>query len=242
MVDLSHDLPVGATGLSETSQTETRMSDVTRQVTLVTTLERAKSDFGAEVTMIANSDGVVSCPYTLSISEKQDPFAAWLLEHVSTTRRSEEASRIMITLPENDAQYRIRQLARIAERLAFTSSDEALKVLEAGAATLRAEWALSSEYWPETNLITVQYLWPVYGSSTTSSCKTPEEYWLHCASQIRATDGVPVRVGSEGAVLPESLIRTFANGSGLELHERYHREADAYRVGKECVLFKQRTS
>lgn len=200
------------------------MSNVSRTVTLVTTKSQAHKDFPSKVNY--GGLGLIISPYTITIPEKSNRFAAWLLEHISTTNHSDGASRVKIVLPQTDAQCAVRELASLADRIAYTSDEDALQALEAGIVKLRQRWKFSRAMRSPTWLDTIEFQWPVYGARAAEQFNTPESFWLHCAGLIRATNGVPVSVGLSGAVPPESLLRTFSKGGGLHLYERYQRELE----------------
>lgn len=195
----------------------------TIRVSLVITPDRALQDFPAKISKRRHS-ALLEASYSVSIGPggidpSTNKFAAWLASEIATTNFSDDASRLTLVRSFTNGQAYIKEMLERTCQVAHGSFEKSLDFLEA---SLERQRQIVSTYGADSlnRLVVERFDWPVYGVSFDS----PEQYFTYCAGCIRRMGAVPVAAGLSGSRPEPSLLRTFANGAGLDLVDRYDRE------------------
>ncbi len=159
----------------------------------------------------------------------------FLADHITTTRRDDDASHVWIVAPVTDAGAALQHLCKAyADRNDYQVLSEAefnARVQKLRAALDAAEARVRTFGQCEFDLRQVQYEWPVFGSHAggiRDGVDTPEKFLDYCGRAIRQTRGVIIRAGLSCARPEESLLRTMGDHStGLLLLAEYERQVHA---------------
>ena len=202
-------------------------------VTLVATIERVRQDFPSiKYTPRKNSrSGIVLVAYPINPGNCKTALGRWLAERILTTHFNDDASECIVLLPateiglhfkdcgEHLARHREIRTAADAERL-FTS-------LQDWIAKKKKIVALGGAH--SFHYRTIEFQWPVYGSTVAGNAETPEAYFDVAARQIRQTGGVILRAGLLRERLPDSIASTMVQNAcdGVELLRRHEASRSA---------------
>jgi hypothetical protein len=139
--------------------------------------------------------GIVSCDVSFDPSDCSTKFGRWLAEHVPTTRRDDDMSRVMITLASTEAEIALAAFADSLKSMPIHNADTmevALKKIEAWAATQRKVAAGYGDHLYTRR--TIEFEWPVLGSRSAEGIESAAAYFDLCAVRIRAMKPMKVRL------------------------------------------------
>lgn len=166
--------------------------------------------------------GAASAPFPIDPDRCTSALGAWLAREISTTRFDDDASRCCLVLPSTEAGLHLAEMGERLSRLKDIGPAAFSGLLAELARWIRDQRKRLDIYGDAMfRLRTVDYRWPVYGSSAAEGADTPEQYFDFCARAIRKTGGVVIWAGLRQSRPPESLLRTMANGRGLDLLRRF---------------------
>jgi len=182
-------------------------------INLVSTPEqinRSFPEFDGDVSRIA------SIKYPVDINKVQSKLGQFLATHISTTRFDDDAHRVLLITNRTEWDLYMLELAKHIEMMRGIQPYECISRIEGEIASLRSMLKMYDEE-QFTTLRSYYYQWPVYGSANAGDAVTPEQYFDHCANQIRRADAVVAWAGLGQTPIPESIARTMAGNHGLEL-------------------------
>lgn len=167
--------------------------------------------------------GIVSADYPVNVSKIQSKLGQFLARHISTTRFDDDAHMVLLITNRTEWDLHMSELARRIENFRGLSPYECIGLIEEHLSRLAGTIKM---YGKEqfSALRSYYYQWPVYGSANAGNVVTVEQFFDHCANQIRRADAVVAWAGLDKTPLPESIARTMAGNHGLELLDKWRKQ------------------
>lgn len=179
--------------------------------------------------------GIMSADFPVDPARCKTSLGTWLATHIATTRFDDDASAVVLLLPQTEAGVRLLELQRHLPGADVTQEATFLRVIARLRTALDEIERLRAMYGDALFERRVQrYAWPVFGSragGVHDGVDTPEAFFDWCARSIRRTGGVILSAGLGRVRPPNSLIATMSEGRGLELLHQYENEKFLCREG-----------
>lgn len=167
--------------------------------------------------------GIVSADYPVNISKIQSKLGKFLASHITTTRFDDDAHRVLLVTNRTEWDLHMLELAQRIERMGGVPPHECIARIEEELSRLLGTLKMYGEE-QFTILRSYYYQWPVYGSANAGNAITPEQFFDHCANQIRRQDAVVAWAGLGQTPLPESIAQTMAGNKGSIIIEKWRKQ------------------
>ena len=149
--------------------------------------------------------GIRSAEFAVDPGSCGTKFGRWLCERVSTTRRDDDLSRLIITLPGTEEDQHVKQMAMHLTSTHIRSAEEAERLFLDMTAWIERRRKFHAAYGESCfKARVVAFEWPVLGSAAAEKTEDPAVFFDLCAARIREMRPKRVRLW-DGAEPPPSL-------------------------------------
>jgi len=153
--------------------------------------------------------GIMSAPFRFNPADCKSAFGRWLAEHISTTRRDDDLSRISLTLRHTEIDLKVQELTKKMTAHSIRSEadfNSMLSMLEKWSHEQRAMLHAYESHFFQHRVI--EFDWPVLGSKAAEGIEDPAAFFDLCGAKIRRLSPIGVKIWNGDS--PPATLRVTA--------------------------------